>query len=68
MSQEEKNIFGASFRFGELIRIPAGEFYIAAIQSMIKLKNATKWHSLEVLGYNLDSRDRARALQAPNSI
>jgi len=33
---------------------------------MIKLKNtADQRYFLEVLGYSLDSRDRAKALQAP---
>gem|GEM_PF-6638532 len=37
----------------------AAESCIAVIWNMIKLKNAAARHSLEVLGYSLDSRDRA---------
>lgn len=43
-------------------------FYIVAIQSTSELKNAAERHSLVVPGYSLDSRDRAKALQAPQSV
>ena len=35
---------------------------------MTELKNAAERHSLAVLGYSLDSRDRAKALQKPKSV